>query len=226
MRILELKLYTSELEKQRAFFLETMGFELLEEDSDAFSVKVGWSKLQFVRSTMPHSYHYCFLIPANQLHGALEWVDQRTETVETEPGEKIVHFESWNAESFYFFDGAGNIAECIVRHDLKNASATPFGVSSLLCVNEIGMGTDDVEGLNQQLTNEIGTPFYKGDLQRFGTNGSEEGIFLIPNYNLKEIWFPTELKIKPEPFEAIVQESGQTFSVLYRDGKLTTRKLS
>lgn len=95
----------------------------------------------------------------------------------------------------------------------------------VLCINEIGLGTNDIEKINNQLEKNIGTPFYKGDLKRFGTNGSAEGMFLIPNYSLKETWFPTEIKIKAEPFEAILANNNQKYNVVYRSKKLTTSKI-
>ena len=62
----------------------------------------------------------------------------------------------------------------------------------------------------------------KGDLKIFGTNGSQEGIFLLPNYELKDIWFPTSEKIKSEPFEAIVENDGKEYQIKFRNEKLRT----
>ena len=222
MKIRELTLFTNQLEKQKEFYQNVLDFELLDENENEFCIKVGWSKLRFVKSDKNHIYHYCFLIPSNKLIEAFDWIKNRTEIVDVEEGEKIVHFEDWNAESFYFYDGGGNIAEFIVRHDLKNEVNAEFDLNMVLCINEIGLGTTDVEKINYQLEESIGTSFYKGDLNRFGTNGSAEGIFLIPNYNLKETWFPTEIKIKAEPFETIIENKNKKFLVTYLDGELKT----
>ena len=225
MKIKELKLFTNQLEKQKEFFLKVLGFEFLDETENEFCLKIGWSKLRFVKSNKIHTYHYCFLIPSNKLMESLEWMNNRTETVDVENGEKIVHFEDWNADSFYFYDGGGNIAEFIVRHDLKNEVDSEFDLNMILCINEIGLGTTDIEKVNYQLEENIGSKFYKGNFTRFGTNGSVEGIFLLPNYNLKETWFPTEIKIKAEPFEAIVEKNNKKYQVIYSGGELTTSKI-
>ena len=225
MKITELKLFTNQLEKQKEFFLKVLGFELLDEKENEFCLKIGWSKLRFVKSDKIHIYHYCFLIPSNKLMESLEWMNNRTETVDIENGEKIVRFEDWNADSFYFYDGGGNIAEFIVRHDLKNEVDSEFDLNMILCINEIGLGTTDIEKVNYQLEENIGSKFYKGNFTRFGTNGSVEGIFLLPNYNLKETWFPTEIKIKAEPFEAIVEKNNKKYQVIYSGGELTTSKI-
>lgn len=79
---------------------------------------------------------------------------------------------------------------------------------------------NDIEKINRQLEKELTSQFWKGDKKRFGTNGSQEGLFLLPNYKLKKTWFPTELKIKGEPFEAIIENNGKNFLVEYKDEKI------
>lgn len=222
MRIKKLILYTHKLEEELNFYSEKLGFEIIENSAHLFTVRIGWSDLTFKKSAIERSYHYCFLIPANQLHHAMEWMEKRLEIIELEGGRKIQNFETWNADSFYFYDASGNIAEFIVRYDLKNESHKGFDISNVLCVNEIGMPTKHIETLNKQLTQEIQTNLWKGDLERFATNGDQEGLFLLPNYLVKDTWFPTDAKIKPEPFEAIVETKGKTYLVEFNNEKLKT----
>lgn len=82
------------------------------------------------------------------------------------------------------------------------------------------MPTLDIKKINQQLIDTLETSFWKGDLKRFGTNGSQDGLFLLPNYSKKDIWFPTYIKIKPEPFSAVIENNGRQYSVFYKDEKL------
>ena len=225
MKFKKLKLYTNKLESEKRFYSEVLGFKIVDENSNSFSLKIGWSELTFEKSEEEHKYHYCFLIPANKLNQALKWMEIRTEVLDIENGRKTQNFESWNADSFYFYDASGNIAECIVRYDLKNDDNEDFDVTKILGVNEMGVPTKDVKKLNQQLESELKTKFWKGDVERFGTNGSQEGIWLLPNYELKEIWFPTTLKIKPEPFEAIIENDGKTYHVEFKNQKLKTKAI-
>lgn len=219
MRIKTLKLYTTNLELEQKFYTETLGFELIESNSLRFSLKIGWSILTFERSSTKHEYHYCFLIPSNKLTEALEWMEKRVQIVDIEDGRKTQRFESWNADSFYFYDASGNIAEFIVRPDLNNSSDIAFDSSSVLCVNEIGMPTDDVRKINDELEAQLGTKFWKGDIDRFATNGTQEGLFLLPNYQIKDVWFPTDMKLKPEPFEVIVENENLEYILKYtKDG--------
>ncbi|WP_299184756.1 glyoxalase [uncultured Aquimarina sp.] len=220
MKIQKLKLYTNKLVLEKQFYSETLGFEILESTVNHFTLKIGWSELTFEKSEKDYKYHYCFLIPSNKLNQAIEWMEKRVPILDLENGRKTQRFESWNADSFYFYDASGNIAEFIVRHELKNAIESDFKISDVLCVNEIGIPTSDVEKMNNQLQEKFGTKFWKGDPLRFGTNGSQEGLFLLPNYNLKDFWFPTSIKIKPEPFSATIKNNDQIFYLEYKNEEI------
>ena len=163
MIIKELTLYTNELEREKKFYTQTLGFDFEENCSNMFSVKIGRTKLNFQQTEMSHRYHYCFLIPANQLASAIKWLENRVAIIEIEKGKVIQRFESWNADSIYFYDGSGNIAEFIVRYDLKNESEEEFGLSSIISVNEIGLATKNVAKTNQQLADGINSEFWKGN---------------------------------------------------------------
>lgn len=220
MRINELTLQTSKLQEVKSFYTKILGLEINEETFDMFSVKIGWSTLRFKKSTTQHLYHYCFLIPSNVFEEALEWMVERVAILEIENGEKIVNFEEWNAQSFYFYDGSGNIAEFIVHHDLNNDIYQEFNIAEVLGISEIGIGTDDVKKINSILEETCQTEFWKGDLIRFGTNGAQEGKFLLSNYNEKETWFPTQIKIEPSPFEIKIENKGKLYQLKYIDGAL------
>ncbi len=213
MKFKELKLYTDKLDQEKKFYSDTLGFSLIRESANSFSVQVGWSVLSFEKSKKQHSYHYCFLIPANKLNEALVWMEKRVPVIAIEADRKTQNFESWNADSFYFCDASRNIAEFIVRHDLKNNDHADFDSSRVLGISEMGMPVTDISTINEQLETELDTKFWKGDFERFGTNGSQEGIFLLPNYKVKDTWFPTSAKIVPEPFEAVVENAGKEFKV-------------
>ena len=156
------------------------------------------------------------------LEKAMEWMEKRVPIIDIENGRKTQRFESWNADSFYFYDASENLAEFIVRHDLKNNIKSDFSISNVLCVNEIGMPTNNVEKLNNELKEYFGTKFWKGDIKRFGTNGSQEGMFLLPNYELKEIWFPTYIKLKPVPFQIQIENNEKIFDLEYKDENIIT----
>lgn len=223
MKILKLKLFTNKLELEKVFFSQTLGFEILESNINSFTVKIGWSELIFEKTENEYRYHYCFLIPNNKLEQAMEWMEKRVHIIDIENGRKTQRFESWNADSFYFYDACGNIAEFIVRQELDNEISSDFNISNVLCINEIGMPTNNIEKTNNKLLKHFGTEFWKGDLKQFGTNGSQEGLFLLPNYEIKEFWFPTStIKIKPEPFEIIFENNGEKYKMEYKNEEIRT----
>ena len=147
-------------------------------------------------------------------------MEQRVDIIHLENGRKTQNFETWNADSFYFYDASGNLAECIARFDLANEDHRDFDRSKVIRVNEIGMPTKDIKRINNQLENELGTKFWKGDLDRFGTNGNQEGILLLPNYNIKQTWFPTGLKTKAEPLKVLIEYNENFYLVDYQNEQL------
>ena len=205
MKIRKLYLYTNQLEIQFEFFTQTLGCSYQRQEEGVFTVKIGWTQLTFISSGQSYTYHYCFLIPSNKLEEAMDWFGRRVDYIQIGNKRFTQYFESWNAESFYFYDKAGNVAECIVHYDLENVSFSTFEPSQLIGVNEIGMPVLDISTAQQQLENGLGSKPWKGDSLYFGTHGSEEGRILLPNYWEKTIWFPTQLPIRPSPFRAEVE---------------------
>lgn len=220
MNIEKLQLYTNKLEAQRRFCTEVLGLKELCFSDSSFTVQVGWSELTFHTSNSPHGYHYCFLIPSNKLEEALSWMEKRMEIFKIEGDRKIQFFESWNARSFYFIDPSGNLGECIARYDLNNESNSDFDRNSLLCVNEIGCPTQDVQKMSTDLNDLLGTQNWRGDLERFGTVGTQEGLFLVPNYSIKKEWFPSNQPIIPEPFEIEVTHSQIETHLQFKNGEI------
>jgi hypothetical protein len=90
----------------------------------------------------------------------------------------------------------------------------------VLCVNEIGNPTTDIGKTKTYLENAIGLHVWKGDLERFSTLGSEEGLFLLPNYKVKTTRFPTDEKIVTEPHDAVVEVNHIEHQVSYRNGEV------
>lgn len=220
MQIKELILFSNQIEAQKEFYKNTLGFSATESGTDKFSIRAGETKLSFQHTDEETHYHYCFLIPCNQLENAINWLKPRLNIIEDDAGTVIHRFESWNANAVYFYDGNSNIVEFITRHDLKNETDSPFNLENILCVNEIGMPTTNISKANRQLETELGTQFWKGDLERFGTNGDQNGLFLLPNYRNKPGWYPLNQPIHSSPFEALIVNNGKQFLVNYMDEKI------
>ena len=228
MRILELSLKTNKLPALRKFYSEKFEFKILDESSEHFSIQVGHTRFSFERSSKTHVYHYCFLIPSNMLQKSIEWLQARVDLFTYEGGRVIEPASTeWNADSVYFMDAGGNIAEFIVRYDLKNPDFTEhFGPEHLLSVNEIGMPANNTSALNKVLEEEMGSPLWTGNLTRFGANGTQEGLFLLLNYNQKKTWFPTDIFPQPSAFRGIFESSGTKYHLSYKEEQLALNKLN
>ncbi|WP_338792127.1 hypothetical protein [Bernardetia sp. MNP-M8] len=221
MKIKEITLFTNQLTEQLYFYKKTLGFEISKTSIRNFTLQIGFTKITFEASEQKHIYHYCFLIPSNQLEAAIKWLSSRLDIIKIEDKRIIQRFESWNADSIYFYDGAGNIAEFIVRYDLKNETAKKeFDLSQILCVNEIGMPTKNIREVNQKLETELNSKFWKGDLESFGTNGTQEGLFLLPNNEIKKEWFPTDLETESSPFYGIFEIGSYLYAMQFKKGKV------
>ena len=221
MKIKCLSLFTNQFEAEKFFYSKTLGCDLKINEADKFSIEIGNSTLIFNRSEVAHIYHYCFLIPSNQINTAKEWLVKRLTLIELDKHKFIQRWESWNADAIYFYDASGNIVEFIARYDLKNESSDDFGIKQIISINEIGMPSKHVRDLNIQLKESMNCDLWKGDLERFSTNGDQNGLFLIPNYLIKKEWFPTNNKIEPSPFEAIVENDNKEYALEFKDEILT-----
>ncbi|WP_375560383.1 VOC family protein [Bernardetia sp. OM2101] len=221
MKIREITLFTNKLTEQLYFYKKTLGLEIMRNSIRNFTFQVGFTKVTFEASEQKYIYHYCFLIPSNQLEAAIKWLSSRLDIIKIEDERVIQNFESWNADSVYFYDGAGNIAEFIVRHDLKNETGKKdFDLSQIICLNEIGMPTKNIKELNQSLEKELNSKFWKGDYERFGTNGTQEGLFLLPNYEIKKEWFPTTTRLEPSPFYGIFEVGNYLYAMQFKKEKM------
>lgn len=226
MKIRELQLFTTDLEITKSFYTTILAFDLIEENENKFSLQVGWTKLTFVRSEEKHIYHFSFLIDKTQFENAFNQMKNKIEILDTEPNNKIALFENWNAKSFYFYDGNGNLAEIITHVDFKfNNHESPIK-SPILGISEIGLPTTNIKKVNQILEEKTTSKFWKGDFERFGTNGSDEGKILLPNYLIKETWFPTDIKIIPTPFVAILENNEQCTKVIFDNNKLNISNIT
>jgi catechol 2,3-dioxygenase-like lactoylglutathione lyase family enzyme len=219
MKIKRLTLFVEDPKACADFYATVLGFETFQSEGD-FIVKMLWSELVFRECGEKYIYHYCFIIPKNQFENALNWAMDKIELIEIEKGKFTQFFDDWNAESFYFHDAMGNLAEFIVHYDIESESEGDFGAEMVLGISEIGLPTLNISDVNDQLIQNLGSQFWKGDMDRFGTHGSPEGKILLPNYQVKDTWFPSGQPIQPAPFEAILQVDDREFNLSHDGGDL------
>ena len=97
--------------------------------------------------------------------------------------------ESWNSNSLYFKDAAGNILEFIARHDQANATQTAFDHTQILQVSEIGLPSKNVISFAKDLCTQLEIPIYRQEpSETFTPIGDEDGLFILPVEG--RIWYP------------------------------------
>lgn len=211
MKIQELILYSSNLVETEKFYTEMLDLSLKQKTINKISFKIGESILSFKRSKSNHKYHFALNIPSNQIDNAKKWVSKKLKLIKMNNPEIIVSFDNWNAKSIYFYDNNRNIVELIAKFDLKNNSINEFSEESLLCINEIGVGTNDTKSIYNVIKKTINIPEYiKGPFREdFIAQGFENCLFVISKNNRN--WYPTNDKVEIHPLEAIIKSQTEMF---------------
>lgn len=221
MKIKELKLFTSQVKAQTAFYSEVLGLKMLDGSMNKVSFKVGNSILQLEYKKDATPYHFAINIPANKDQDALLWLKSKVEILK-DGTDEIIDFKAWNAKAIYFYDQDKSIVELIARKNLKNHSELDFSADQFLEISEIGVPTNDIENEYRTLRDVMDIGIYNGGFENFCAMGDENGLFICINKNRKN-WYPTQDKAYFSDFEANVLQEGNSYLVNYRDGSVKVR---
>lgn len=201
MDILELRLEANHIHEIKQFYSEILQLEIVKEKIDEITFRIGTSKLTFVNSKQHATYHFAINIPSNQIEQALEWLAARVD-VQSDEGQQVIHFESWNAHSVYFLDPQGNIVELIARHDLPNQSTRPFSSKDFLCISEIGIASDNVIRDAELVLQALHLGFWRTPDPTFTTIGDQHGLIIMVNRGRR--WYMSDLIADHYPTEVII----------------------
>jgi len=190
MKIQKLELLTVDLEGQKDFYAGVLELPA-ERTSSGLLVKAGETQLLFTQasSDFKGAYHFAFNIPENQYQNAKEWIKSRTSLLQDNTGREDFHSRTWDSDSVYFLDAAGNVLELIARHTLQNAADGEFDSRKILNVSEIGLPSEDVIGLAEELVTRLDLSVYKQFADKnFTPLGDENGLLILPIRD--RIWMP------------------------------------
>jgi len=191
MNITYLEFPAKDLQAQRDFYARILELPVVL-SAGKLEVKAGKTDLVFTQADadLDGAYHFAFNIPENQFRAAKEWVTNRIPLLRNEEGQDEYDFASWNAHAFYFNDAAGNILEFIARHDLQNAVNEEFNSGQILNISEIGLPSEDVVGLANDLCARLGLSIFRQEPnETFTPVGDNHGLFIIPVVG--RLWMPT-----------------------------------
>lgn len=204
MRIQEVVFQSRDVTAQRRFYHDLLQLPLVEDSPQRATFRAGHTAMAFeqAESTLPDTiYHFAFNIPENQLAQAKDWLAGRVSLAAVP---ETYDFTDWNAHAFYFWDGDGNIAEFIARHNLDNASNEPFSAQSITGISEVGVATPDVLQTVTHLQRELGLEVWRGaGSDAFSAVGDEHGLFIVVNSGRK--WLGTDMPALPLPTRITIE---------------------
>jgi len=190
MNIQKLELLSADLQKQTDFYANILELPTQLTSSGLF-VEAGATELLFKQAPTDFdgTYHFAFNIPENQFLEGKNWLIERISLLHDKSGKEEFGLNSWNSDSVYFLDAAGNILEFIARHNLQSAAEGAFDSRQILSVSEIGLPSEDVVGLANELCTRLGLSVYKQEPnETFTPVGDENGLLILP---IKDrIWMP------------------------------------
>lgn len=189
-------LYTDQLEDMKGFYEYQMGFRIVEEDSESFTLAIGSSTLIFRESERKAVYHFAFNIPGNQFTLAKSWAASRV-TLNRQEGMNEIFYANFNADAFYFQDPAGNVVEFIARRNIDRMG--DFTIDSLLNISEVSITTPFVEDIGELLEDmDIPVRGNKGiEPKALNFLGREDAFILL--VAPKRTWYFSKQKSEVHP---------------------------
>lgn len=190
MNIQKLELLTVDLQAQKDFYTGLLELPV-ELTSSGLTIHAGETMLLFsqVPANFDGAYHFAFNIPENQYQNAKDWIASRLSLLRDQTGREDFHSPTWDSDSVYFSDPAGNVLEFIARHTLHNAVDDGFDSRRILNVSEIGLPSENVIGLAGELCTRLGLSVYKQEPnENFTPVGDDTGLFILPIRD--RIWMP------------------------------------
>lgn len=190
MNIVSLELLARDLELQKDFYTRILELPV-KLTSSSLEVTAGSTEVLFTQAPpdFEGAYHFAFNIPENQFRPAKEWISGRARLLRDENGNDEFESESWNSHSIYFKDAAGNVLEFIARHSLENAAEGGFDSRQILNVSEIGLPSEDVLGLANELCERLNLAVFKQQPnETFTPLGDDHGLLILPVKG--RIWIP------------------------------------
>lgn len=209
MIIKELELLSSDLAGTEAFYNQVLEIPVVDKTSTGISFLTGHTLLSF-RLTYQQKpyYHFAFLIPANKIQEAHNWIAGRTSILLFSATSTIADFSNWNAHAFYFHDNGRNIVEFIAHHDLTNQTKEPFGSPSIIGICEIGVPVEDVSKTCADLNMDYHIPYYKKGplLDDFAVMGDDRGLLIVTKTGRG--WLPTQQPAERYFTRAVLEING------------------
>ena len=214
MNISRLELMTADLQVQNDFYSNILELPA-KLTSYGLEIKAGKTDLVFTQapSDFEGAYHFAFNIPENQFQAAKAWISERIPLLRDERGQEEFNSESWNSDSVYFKDAAGNVLEFIARHNLKSTADGSFDGRQILNISEVGLPSENVIAFANELCRTLNLSVFRQEPnETFTPVGDDNGLFILPIQN--RIWIPNSgVPAKLLPVKVKGESKGKTWEV-------------
>jgi catechol-2,3-dioxygenase len=136
------------------------------------------------------------------------WLAARVPLLADPLGATTFAFPTWDADSVYCYDAAGNILELIARRTLQAPEARLFDAQSLLTISEVGLVTPDVDATIAWVQAQLPAPEYRSTRSPdFAALGDEHGLLIVAQTGRE--WYPsTGKRAVPAPLTIIASAGG------------------
>lgn len=206
MKIKEIKLLTNDIEATIDFYHKLLGIPVVSNPIDSVTFQIGESRLTFTKNEthIDPYYHFAINITQDKVQNAINWLHDHGISINKVNNKDVVHSQSWNSDSVYFYDSIGNIVEFIARHNMKNPGekAGKFNCFDLMNISEIGLPATDVITLTEFIQEQYNEQVYLSNDSLFSPIGDEEGLFILSSVERK--WLGSDKKVEIFPLEVII----------------------
>ena len=206
MNISKTILVTRHLQTMKDFYLKQIGFPLVSETNDSFTMQIGTDQLTYRQTDdVDTQYHMAFNIPENVFQEGKAWLAARTSLL-IEKGQDEIYFDFTDSHSCYFYDSDENVLELIARHQINPTKEDQtFDVSDILGIGEMSLTVKDVLEIGERLA-EIGVlerrerPLNGASLNFLGPVADGTHILLVPE-GRTWLFSPKTAKVSPIEME-------------------------
>lgn len=191
MRITDVTIQVPKPGEVARFFVETFGTPRTDSEGTS-TLELGRSHLILEQGDpVPDGYyHLAFDIPENTVAAALHQLRDVVPVLPAGDDGIVTASASWNAHSIYF-NAPGHLnLELIARHRLRNAISTPFVLSDILNISEVGVPVDDTLNTASMLESRFGFTSFNPPSEMFAPVGDDRGLLILVKTG--RIWFPTD----------------------------------
>lgn len=213
-------LYTNQLKQLRRFYQNILELTIITNSATSFTVSVGTSELRFVESKHSAFYHVAINIPGNQFSQMKYWIKDKL-TLNRQNGIDEIYFPTFDADSMYFEDPAGNIIELIGRR--KRDLFGYVTSDAFLDISEVGIVTPHMQAVGDELQ-DAGIPLRHGteiDPDQANYLGKDDTFIVLAPPEMK--WYFSEQQSETHPLEITLSNHIQLTVDI--DGLLTLTEL-